>query len=79
VIVNRLSESVILDKYFWTSEFPAHCSRSRRKEGRSDWRLNTNPQTGLPDGIFPNKNPELGKFLEGLAMKDFGLFYGTLV
>jgi hypothetical protein len=28
---------------------------------------------------FQTKNPNLGKFLEGLAMEDGGLFYGHLV
>jgi hypothetical protein len=27
---------------------------------------------------FRTKNPYLGKFLEGLAMEDVGIFYGTL-
>jgi hypothetical protein len=35
---------------------------------------------GLPDGFcFRTKNPNLGKFLEGLAMEDVGIFYGHLV
>jgi hypothetical protein len=29
---------------------------------------------GLPDGIFSSKNPNLGIFLEGLAMEDVGIF-----
>jgi hypothetical protein len=35
--------------------------------------------SGLPDGIFTNQNPNLGKFLEGLAMEDVVIFYGHLV
>jgi hypothetical protein len=30
-------------------------------------------------GYFQTKNPNLGKFLEGLAMEDYGIFYGHLV
>jgi hypothetical protein len=33
----------------------------------------------LPDGLFSTKNPNFGKFLEGLAMEDVGLFYDHLV
>jgi hypothetical protein len=33
----------------------------------------------LPDGLFQTKNPNLGKFFEGLAMEDDGIFYGHLV
>jgi hypothetical protein len=28
---------------------------------------------------FQTRNPNLGKFLEGLAMEDVGIFYGHLV
>jgi hypothetical protein len=31
---------------------------------------------GLPDGIFANQNTNLGKYQEGLAMVDVGIFYG---
>jgi hypothetical protein len=34
---------------------------------------------GLPDGLFSNQKSVLGKFLEGLAMEDVGIFYGHLV
>jgi hypothetical protein len=38
------------------------------------------PGTGLPDGVFfQTKNPNLGKFLEGLATEGVGTFYGRLV
>jgi hypothetical protein len=33
---------------------------------------------GLPDGIFLNQNPNLGKFLEGLRMKNVAVFYAHM-
>jgi hypothetical protein len=37
-------------------------------------------EAGLPDGLFSNKkNPNLKLILEGLAIKDDGIFYGHLV
>jgi hypothetical protein len=33
----------------------------------------------LPDGIFSNQKSQFGKFFEGLAMEDIGIFYGHLV
>jgi hypothetical protein len=36
-------------------------------------------QSGLPDGIFSNQTSQFGYILEGLAMEDVGIFYGTLV
>jgi hypothetical protein len=34
---------------------------------------------GLPDGIFSDQNPYLGKYLEDLSIKDARIFYGHLV
>jgi hypothetical protein len=34
---------------------------------------------GLPDGIFSNQKSQFGYKLEGLAMEDFGIFYGHFV
>jgi hypothetical protein len=36
-------------------------------------------QAGLPDGIFSIQKSQFGKICEGLALDDFGLFYGHLV
>jgi hypothetical protein len=33
----------------------------------------------LPDGIFSNQKSQFGFILEGLALGDFGVFYGHLV
>jgi hypothetical protein len=33
-------------------------------------------EAGLPDGIFSNQKFKFGKFFEGLAMEDAGIFYG---
>jgi hypothetical protein len=33
---------------------------------------------GLPDGIFSNQNPILGKFMDGLRMENLGIFFGHL-
>jgi hypothetical protein len=33
----------------------------------------------LPDGLFSNQKSKFGKFLEGLAMEDVGIFYRHLV
>jgi hypothetical protein len=35
-------------------------------------------ETGLQDGLFSNQNFKFGLILEGLAMKDVGIFYGHL-
>jgi hypothetical protein len=35
--------------------------------------------TGLPDGIFSNQKSHFGELLEGLAIKDVGIFFGHLV
>jgi hypothetical protein len=35
--------------------------------------------TRLPDGSFSNQKSKFGEILEGLAMKDIGVFYGHLV
>jgi hypothetical protein len=34
---------------------------------------------GLPDGKFQNQKSQFGQILEGLAIKDVGIFYGRLV
>jgi hypothetical protein len=34
---------------------------------------------GLPDGLFSNQKSKFGEILEGLAMKDVGIFYKHLV
>jgi hypothetical protein len=33
----------------------------------------------LPDGIFSDQKSQFGQILDGLAMKDVGIFYGYLV
>jgi hypothetical protein len=35
-------------------------------------------RAGLPDGSFSNKNPNLGKFFEGLGLENVDIFYGHL-
>jgi hypothetical protein len=36
-------------------------------------------RSGLPDGLFSNQKSKFGQILEGLALKDVGIFYGYLV
>jgi hypothetical protein len=42
-------------------------------------RIGSSCPSGLPDGLFLNQKSIFGKILEGLAMKDAGIFYGHLV
>jgi hypothetical protein len=36
-------------------------------------------RSGLPDGLFSNQKSQFGYILEGLAMKNVGIFYDHLV
>jgi hypothetical protein len=55
----------------------------QKREERKKWRqkncLNFDAAPGCQMVYFQTKNPNLGKFWEGLAVEAVGIFYGYLV
>jgi hypothetical protein len=58
---------------FETSSATKKVSGKNDNSRRKTTKIEPHLGTGLPDGMFSNKNTNLGKIVEGIVMEDVGI------